>query len=166
MQKIFGPTKASFAAGFRARRERLQRALQLQTAALQLPDAGAAIGLTYRQFERVFGATFGIRPKLFQRISRVEAALRDALAGGRTDADIALKHGYFDQSHFGKDLRALAGAPLRNLLAEIRSPDSAYWPLAIGAAYPAAALRRGLPTARNPSGDRVAFFLFAAARQP
>ncbi|RYF40810.1 MAG: hypothetical protein EOO25_11610, partial [Comamonadaceae bacterium] len=80
-------------------RQRVRRAWQLQHAALRLASPQEAVGLATRQFERVFSGTFGLRPKLFQRVGRVESLLRDALASGRTDAGLALQHGFYDQSH-------------------------------------------------------------------
>lgn len=111
---------------------RTRRAAQLQQAALRLASPHEATGLGVRQFERVFHASFGLRPKLFQRVARVEGLLRDALTAARSDADIALRHGYYDQSHMARDLRALAGAPLRTLVQAVRQRDSAYWALAVG----------------------------------
>ncbi len=115
--------------------DRTRKAWHLHSAALDLAGAGARLGLTDRQFERRFGATFGLRPKLFQRVARLEGVLRTALATGRTDAQLALDHGYYDQSHLARDLRLLAGAPLGTLVGAVRANDDAYWPLAIGAAY-------------------------------
>lgn len=122
--------------------ERKRRALELQQLAMQpLRDAASHSGITRRQFERIFSASLGVRPKLFQRIARTEAALRDMLSTGRCDADLAQRHGYYDQSHLGRDLRALAGAGPSALLAQVRTPGTTHWPLAIGATYAAAGLR-------------------------
>jgi AraC-like DNA-binding protein len=112
--------------------ERVRRALLLQRAAVSVNHPRDSLGLSVRQFERVFSATFGLRPKLFQRVARVEGLLRDALSSGRTDAEIALRHGYYDQSHMARDLRALAGAPLRTLVEAVRQQDSEHWALAVG----------------------------------
>jgi len=112
--------------------ERFRRATLLQQAALRLAAPQDALGVGARQFERVFTATFGLTPKLFQRVARVEGLLRDALACDRTDADVALRHGYYDQSHMARDLRSLAGASLRRLASSVRQPDSAYWALSVG----------------------------------
>lgn len=119
--------------------ERTRRAWHLQAAVLDLAGAGPALGVTHRQFERNFEAAFGMRPKLFQRVARLEGLLRAAIPGGRTDAQLALEHGYYDQSHLGKDLRLLAGASLTTLVEAVRSRDESYWPLTIGtqAASPA-----------------------------
>lgn len=117
--------------------ERTLKAWRLQGAALDLPGAGAAMGLTHRQFERRFDATFGLRPKLFQRIARLEGVLRAAIPSGRTDTQLALEHGYYDQSHLGRELRLLAGTSLTALVDAVRAGDERYWPLAIGARVPA-----------------------------
>lgn len=112
--------------------ERARRAMLLQQAVLRLADPQDAMGLSVRQFERVFTATFGLRPKLFQRVARLEGLLRDALSTGRSDAEVALRHGYYDQSHMARDLRALAGEPLRTLIDAVRQHESGHWALAVG----------------------------------
>jgi AraC-like DNA-binding protein len=101
----------------------------------RLPAAGAELACSQRQFERRFQSAFGLRPKLFQRIARAEAAMREGLLRGRFDADLALRHGYFDQSHLGRDLRAIAGAGPADLLAQVRTGGSAHWPLRIGLSF-------------------------------
>lgn len=130
-----------------ARPDRRDAALQLQQAALQgLPAAARLTGWSTRHFERRFAAGFGLRPKLFQRLARTEAALRDMLASGHADAALALRHGYFDQSHMGRDFRAFAGASPGALLAAVRSGrPTAHWPLQVGAGYRHAGLRADFP---------------------
>lgn len=113
-------------------RHRTRQAWQLQGAALDLARAGAQLGLTHRQFERRFQATFGLRPKLFQRIARLEGLLRAAIPSGRTDALLALEHGYYDQSHLARELRLLAGAPLTTLVQAVRANDGRHELLAVG----------------------------------
>jgi methylphosphotriester-DNA--protein-cysteine methyltransferase len=114
--------------------ERARRAALLQQAALRGASPHHAVGLSARQFERVFAGTFGLTPKLFQRVARVEGLLRDALATGATGAGLALQHGYYDQSHMARDLRMLAGASLRTLIESARQRDSENWALAVGTA--------------------------------
>ena len=114
----------------------LEAAGRLQALALgELREAGAALGCSQRQFERRFAAAFGLRPKLFQRIARMEGALRSGILAGRCDADHALRHGYYDQSHLVRDFRALAGAAPGELLHQVRAAGSPHWPLRIGAAF-------------------------------
>lgn len=113
-------------------RERVQRAGLLQQAALRLGSPQETVGVATRQFERVFNITFGLRPKLFQRVGRVESLLRDALASGRSDAGLALHHGYYDQSHMARDVREMVGVPLRTLIHAVRAEESEHWALAVG----------------------------------
>lgn len=120
--------------------DRIRRAKKLQRAALEGISPQVAVGVATRQFERMFNDTFGLRPKLFQRVGRVENLLRDALASGRSDADLALRHGYYDQSHMARDMRLMVGVPLRTLIRSVATPDSEHWALAVGTS------KRRLPT--------------------
>jgi AraC-like DNA-binding protein len=67
-------------------------------------------GLSARQFERAFRESTGLSPKLFARAARLEFALQlkrgDPL---RTWTQVSHEAGYFDQTHFVKDFKALAG---------------------------------------------------------
>lgn len=131
-------------------RARVQRARMLQHAALHMTSPQDAVGLSARQFERVFSATFGLRPKLFQRVGRVENLLRDALTSGKTDAGLALHHGYYDQSHMARDLRLMVGVPLRALVKSVGAQDTEHWPLAVGTSQGSARIqeeRRFFPIA-------------------
>jgi AraC-like DNA-binding protein len=97
---------------------------------LQGAQAGAALGLGRRQLERQCQAILGLSPKRFQRIVRFHRALSLAV----TDkppvlTGVALDAGFYDQSHWARDARQLAGAPIGHLMAQAR-PDSAWWPLA------------------------------------
>lgn len=116
-----------------AAHERHGRIAALQRAAMfPLAAASAQWGWSERQFERVFTGHLGLGPKLFQRIARVHAALLDALMSGRRGAELALRHGYYDQAHLARDLRLLAGDPLTQLLAQAAQPVSEQWPLQLG----------------------------------
>jgi AraC-like DNA-binding protein len=114
--------------------ERLRRATSLLQTALGSSASSADPEVGARQFQRRFHANFGVTPKLFQRVARVEALLRDALGTGAAGVQLALRHGYFDQSHMARDLRLLAGAPLSELVEAARRPDSGHWALAAGTA--------------------------------
>jgi AraC-like DNA-binding protein len=107
----------------------LQRLIQ----ALQGPVDRACRGLAIsrRQLERLCRAQFGMAPKQFQTIARLQQALHAAAhAGG---ADLALQAGYYDQSHLARDLRRLAGEPLGALVRQARQGSAtAHWPLAVG----------------------------------
>ncbi len=107
---------------------------RLQGLAL-LAAMGHRMGLGQRQFERRFVAHWGMAPKQFEVIARMNSALGHALAApGSTvaGAELAADEGYYDQSRMGRDVRRLAGHPLRALVQGTRTPVSAQWPMKIG----------------------------------
>jgi len=110
----------------RALLQRLAQALQGP-----LDQACRDLATSRRQLERLCRAQFGMAPKQFQTIARLQQALHGAAhAGG---ADLALQAGYYDQSHLARDLRRLAGAPLGRLVQHARQGSgTAHWPLAVG----------------------------------
>jgi AraC-like DNA-binding protein len=71
--------------------------------------AGEA-GLSTRQFERKFIEQVGMRPKLFARIARFEAALDyKAHFVARSWTDVAHRFGYYDQMHMVHDFTEFTG---------------------------------------------------------
>ena len=81
------------------------------------PVAAAAdeLALSERQLHRRSLAAFGYGPKTLARILRLERALGMARTG-MPPAQVAHLAGYADQPHLSRDVRALAGVPLRTLL--------------------------------------------------
>jgi AraC-like DNA-binding protein len=75
----------------------------------------ADIGLSERQLHRRSLAAFGYGPKVLQRVLRFDLAVRLARLGVPF-ADTAHRAGYADQAHLSREVRALAGVPLRTLL--------------------------------------------------
>ena len=76
-----------------------------------LPTLATMAGLSVRQFERRFLQQVGMRPKLFARIARFEAALEyKARFGTRTWTDVAHTFGYYDQMHMVHDFAEFTGA--------------------------------------------------------
>lgn len=114
---------------------RRQQALALlQAACTDATGAGLRMGLSQRQFERRFVAHWGMAPKQFAVIARLNSTLGNALATpGGPVVDLAADQGYYDQSHMARDVRRLAGRPLQALVQGTRSPLTAHWPLQIGA---------------------------------
>lgn len=112
------------------RQRRMQMAARLHDAVLtSVAGAAGEMGLSARQLQRRFVDGLGTTPKRFQRIVRVEHVLRDALAGGRTGTELALRHGFYDQAHMARELRDLVGAPIGKLLQDVGREDSPFWPL-------------------------------------
>jgi AraC-like DNA-binding protein len=111
-------------------RDRLVAALEARAAGAQ-PDAlvrdaleaidngearigalAARLGVSTRTLERRFSDTTGLSPKAFARIRRFRLAVANVLrpephSWGRVAAD----HGFADQSHFVREVTALAGEP-------------------------------------------------------
>ncbi|SEG10047.1 transcriptional regulator, AraC family [Actinacidiphila yanglinensis] len=72
-------------------------------------------GLGERQLRRRCEAAFGYGPKTLARVLRLQRALELARAGG-SFAAVAVAAGYADQPHLSREVRALAGVPLRELV--------------------------------------------------
>ena len=73
--------------------------------------------LSERQLRRRCLDLFGYGPRTLGRVLRLERALA-AARGGEPFARVAAGAGYADQAHLAREVRALAGVPLRVLLAE------------------------------------------------
>ena len=80
-----------------------------------------------RQFERRFQYQVGMRPKLYARIARFEAAL-DAKARARNKSwtEIAHEFGYHDQMHLVHDFGQFSGETPGTLLTELESAHQAF----------------------------------------
>ncbi|GIG87373.1 AraC family transcriptional regulator [Plantactinospora endophytica] len=77
--------------------------------------AADALGLGARQLHRRSLVLFGYGPKTLARILRMRRAL--ALArSGTPAAEVAVRTGYADQAHLSREVRSLAGVPLRQLV--------------------------------------------------
>ncbi|MEN3615079.1 helix-turn-helix transcriptional regulator [Plantactinospora sp. ZYX-F-223] len=74
-----------------------------------------ALGLGTRQLHRRSLALFGYGPKTLARILRMRHALALARSGTPT-AEVAARTGYADQAHLSREVRSLAGVPLRQLV--------------------------------------------------
>ena len=73
-----------------------------------------SVGMSERQLHRRCVAAFGYGPKMLARVLRMHRALR-AARGGIPFVDVAARSGYADQAHMARDVKALAGVPLRDL---------------------------------------------------
>ena len=74
-------------------------------------DIADAMGITNRTLERHFMATVGMSPKKFLRIVRFKQAAQQLrlFKSSFMLSDIAVQCGYYDQSHFIKEFKALYG---------------------------------------------------------
>jgi AraC-like DNA-binding protein len=91
----------------------LARAVQASEAAgglLKVEDLATVAGVSARQLERLFAFHVGLSPKAFLRILRFQQVLA-ALRGQSSPewADLAVRHGYYDQAHFINDFRRFTG---------------------------------------------------------
>jgi AraC-like DNA-binding protein len=83
-------------------------------------------GVSQRQLERHFREMVGVSPKAYSRIIRLQSFIlayhRDT---ARNLLDLALRFGYYDQSHFIRDFTAFAGrSPTAFLRAENKMADA------------------------------------------
>jgi AraC-like DNA-binding protein len=74
-----------------------------------------SVGLSERQLHRRCLAAFGYGPKTLGRILRMNRAVELA-RGGRRFAAVAAAAGYADQAHLARDVRALTGVTLGELV--------------------------------------------------
>jgi AraC-like DNA-binding protein len=98
--------------------------VRLLGAGRSVADVAGIIGLSGRQLRRRSIEMFGYGPKMLARILRFRRAL--ALArSGMPLSDVAAHAGFADQAHLARDVRALAGAPMTQVLGELRPPSEA-----------------------------------------
>jgi AraC-like DNA-binding protein len=92
----------------------------LRQGEVQIGGLADAIGLSLRQFERRFTQQIGVRPKVYARIARFEAAL-DSKARPRAKswAEIVCEFGYYDQMHLVHDFEQFSGETPTDLLTEV-----------------------------------------------
>lgn len=107
--------------------ERAISSLYRESSALSIAQLAMRLNLGQRQMERRFLALTGQGPAEVRRLGRFQKAARALLlAPAAAPLDVALAQGYFDQSHFSRDFRALAGAPPGRFLAMARATTHFY----------------------------------------
>ncbi|HUQ55636.1 DUF6597 domain-containing transcriptional factor [Lentzea sp.] len=103
---------------FCASRVVVDPALVATASLLRTGDVASAaweIGLSSRQLRRRCLDAFGYPPKVLQRVLRFDSALRLAW-DGVPFAAVAAEAGYADQAHLAREVRALAGVSLGQLI--------------------------------------------------
>ncbi|MFJ5838227.1 helix-turn-helix domain-containing protein [Streptomyces shenzhenensis] len=91
------------------------RLVEALEAGRRVAAAADELGLGARQLHRRSRDAFGYGPKTLARVLRLQRALRLARSGVPL-AETAIRAGYADQPHLARDVRELAGMPLRRLL--------------------------------------------------
>lgn len=87
-----------------------------------IPALAERAGLSMRQFERKFMQRVGMRPKLFARIARFEAALENkALFVTKSWTDVAHEFGYYDQMHMVHDFGEFTGGTPTETLTQVET---------------------------------------------
>ena len=82
----------------------------LRAGQIPMAQLSHSTGLSTRQFERRFRRQVGMRPKLYSRIARFEAALDNKLRSpGKSWLRVAHEFGYHDQMHLIHDFHELSG---------------------------------------------------------
>ena len=95
--------------------------IESSNGALSLEEVAQRCELSSRQLERRFSVAVGLRPKQFARIVRFQTLLDLVESTGPQDwSSIALRCGYFDQSHMIREFRSFAEESPAAYFAEAR----------------------------------------------
>ena len=87
-----------------------------------IPALAVKAGLSVRQFERKFIQQIGMRPKLFARIARFEAALENkARSSDKSWTDVAHEFGYYDQMHMIHDFAEFTSGTPSEALTQLKT---------------------------------------------
>jgi AraC-like DNA-binding protein len=89
----------------------VDHAIQLfRDSALSVAQCAGTVGVSERRLLEVFLEQVGMSPKMWCRIHRFQTAVRALHNGADVPwAELALRCGYYDQSHFANDFRAFSG---------------------------------------------------------
>jgi AraC-like DNA-binding protein len=94
---------------------------------VRIGDLAEKAGLSVRQFERRFNHQVGMRPKLYARIARFEAALESkARSRAKSWTEVAHELGYHDQMHLVHDFEQFSGETPTNVLTELEKTHQAF----------------------------------------
>jgi AraC-like DNA-binding protein len=82
---------------------------QIARPSVAVADVADRVGLSHRRLIEVFTAEVGLPPKLFARLRRFQRALTLVQETSVDWAGLALRCGYYDQSHLIREFQELAG---------------------------------------------------------
>lgn len=81
-----------------------------------------------KQFERTFSSTVGMTPKRFLKTIRMQAAIyRKSKAESMSLTELAYASGYYDQSHFINDFKAMTGYTPKQFFLECEATRSDFF---------------------------------------
>lgn len=88
----------------------LERIRRSRSSVLGLAELGRKVGASERHLRRAVRRETGVSPKRLQRVERMNGAVTTSDLLERPDwSRIAVEHGYCDQAHLIREVRALAG---------------------------------------------------------
>lgn len=94
----------------RAVLQRALRAVQGAPPPARISTVARSLGLSVRSLERLFQRHIGLTARMVTRIARFQGAIRALMIDpGCTLAALADRAGYFDQAHFVREFREMAG---------------------------------------------------------
>jgi AraC-like DNA-binding protein len=105
----------------RAPDRRIRAAVDLVSAragAIDVSRLATHVGLGERQLERAFDHHVGLGPKAFARVMRLQALVSSMQRAPRSFAALAADHGFSDQAHLVREVRALSGVTPGELFRE------------------------------------------------
>ncbi len=77
---------------------------------VSIRETARRFGVSQRQLERYFQDMVGVSPKFYSRVVRLQSITLASNMDGTADlADLALRHGYYDQSHFIREFAEFSG---------------------------------------------------------
>ncbi|MFE5943634.1 helix-turn-helix domain-containing protein [Streptomyces sp. NPDC056480] len=92
------------------------RLLSRTSGTVPVRELAARSGWSVRHLENRFREQIGLTPKRLSRVLRLNHAIWQLAAGGRA-ADVAVRCGFYDQSHLSREFTALTGMPPGRFLA-------------------------------------------------
>jgi AraC-like DNA-binding protein len=79
---------------------------------LRIGSLGPALGITRQSLARQFAEHVGVSPKMLSRVVRLRSLLAHVRGADSVPwSSLALRHGFYDQSHLIEDFRELTGLP-------------------------------------------------------
>lgn len=87
------------------------RKIEATGGCIRIADLARELGLSRDPLEKRFRRAIGASPKQLAMLVRIRRAIALAAAEPRSLAQVALAAGYFDQSHFNREFRAVTGKP-------------------------------------------------------